>query len=173
MCGSIFIETPRLLVKNPSMTDFSALRMLQQDPEVMRYMGGPRDEARVIANVDKLQSHLTKHGFSFGPVYDKETRQFIGRAGLVKLDFDDKSPDVEFGFFILKPYWNKGFATELGDAFMKYAFESLGVPRVYVTFDPENGAVRQVCEKLGMHFDRASPYVALEKTQHFYVKEKV
>lgn len=172
MCGSIFIETERLLVKHPAATDFAALRMLQKDHDVMRYMGGSRDETEIEANVAKLQAHLVKHGFSFGPVFDKNTMAFIGRAGLVRLDFDDKSPDVEFGFFLLKPYWGKGLATELGIALIHYAFDTLHLPRVYVTFDPKNIGVRRVCEKLGMMPDRMEAYASLDKTQQFYVLNK-
>ena len=172
MCESVFIETPRMIVKKPDPLDYCALRVLQKNPDVMAFFGGPRDDDKIVANFVKLYSHFQNHGFSFGLVFIKESLDFVGRAGLVRLDFDDKSPDIEFGCFLLKPYWGKGLATELGNVFIRYAFEKLGLERVYATIDPENVASIRVCEKLGMSHERTADYASLDKRTHFYIKSR-
>lgn len=134
---SIFIETPRLIVKTLSMKDYSYLRMQQKDPYVMRFFGGPREDSKIDEVLALLFDHPEKYGFSQVPVFLKRTGEFIGRARLVHLDFK-LAPDVELGYFILQPYTNKGYATELGKAPIAYAFNILKLQRVFATVDPKN-----------------------------------
>ena len=169
MCGSIFIETPRLIIKTMEIKDYAALRLQQKDPYVMEFFGGPREDIKIHAVLDLLSSHLEQYGFSQGPVFIKDTREFIGRAGLVHLDFKP-TPDVELGYFILQPYAGKGYATELGTALITHAFNVLKSPRVFATVDPKNFASCRVSEKLGMVFERDDVYETLNKTVRFYVK---
>lgn len=48
-----------------------------------------------------------------------------------------------------KNYWHKGFAVEGGKACLDYAFNEMGVNKVYAPIRPENQLSRKVAEKLG------------------------
>jgi RimJ/RimL family protein N-acetyltransferase len=48
-----------------------------------------------------------------------------------------------------KTQWGKGFAIEGSKACLDYAFNIMGVDKVYAPIRPENQASRNVAEKLG------------------------
>lgn len=171
MCGKTFLETPRLIIKTMDDRDFCALRLQMKDPQVMEFFGGPREDSRIIATLELLNNHLLKYGFSQGPVFEKETGAFVGRAGLVHLDFKE-TPDLELGYFIMPEYWGKGFATEIGATLLDYAFNVLDCPRVFATVDPKNTASCRVSEKLEMTLEKEDIYETLHKRVRFYVKNK-
>lgn len=171
MCGKIFIETPRLVIKTMDDKDFSALRLQMKDPQVMEFFGGPRADDKISMTLEKLYNHLLRYGFSQGPVFEKKTGTCIGRAGLVHLDFKE-TPDLELGYFILPEYWGKGLATELAIGLLDYAFNVLNCPRVFATVDPKNIASCRVSEKLHMRIEKEDLYETLNKRVRFYVKEK-
>ena len=171
MYENIFLETPRLVIKTTDMKDFCALRMLQKDDHVMEFFDAPRSEFRITANIHKIYNHLLKYDFAQGPVFHKETREFIGRAGLTHLDFKD-TPDVELGYFLLEEYWNQGYGTELADALIKFAFNKLDSIKVYATIDPKNIASIKVSEKIGMLLEKEDTYETHNKQVRFYVKHR-
>lgn len=171
MDNNLFIETPRLIIKKLNAKDYPYLRMQQKDPYIMEFFGGPREDKKIDEVLALLFDHLEKYGFSQGPAFLKESGECIGRAGLVHLDFKPV-PDVELAYFVLQPFTNKGYATELGEAFIEYAFGTLKLKRVFATVDSKNIASCRVSEKLGMIFDRDDVYETLNKTVRFYIKNK-
>src|SRR5690242_20383272 len=95
----IFLETKRLVIYQPAMEDFEEQCRLQSDVEVMIYVGsGARDQDDVYHGLVSAIEHQEKYGFSLGSIYEKETGNFIGRAGLIHLCFDETQPDIEFGY---------------------------------------------------------------------------
>ena len=168
--NNIFIETPRLIIKTLDKTDYVAYRLQQKYPYLTEFFGGPRDEEKIKEIFNLLLNQQEQYGFSVGPVYLKKTGELIGRAGLVNLDFKPAF-DVGLACFLLQSHTRKGYARELCEALIEYAFTVLKTPRVYATVDPENVAACQV-EKLGMMFERENVYETLNKTVRFYVKNK-
>jgi ribosomal-protein-alanine N-acetyltransferase len=146
----IQIETKRLIIKLPQLADLDDLYALQSDPDVMRYVGtGVRTREVVQEGLLSNIQHQEKHGFSLGAVYLKETGEFIGRAGLIYLAFDDTQPDIEIGYMLHKNCWNNGYATELAQACIQWGFENLKVNKLVAVIQPENEASQRVLEKLG------------------------
>ena len=96
---SLFLETKRLILKSPELADFENLYALQSDSDVMQYVGqGVRAHAEVMTGLEKAIAHQEKYGFSLGTVYEKESGDFVGRAGLIYLAYDDTKPDIEVGY---------------------------------------------------------------------------
>ena len=50
------------------------------------------------------------------------------------------------------PYWNKGYATELGKAVIRSAFDTTPIKGIYGMARQENAASRKVLEKIGMDY---------------------
>lgn len=165
---STFIETPRLLIKTLDENDYEAYRTQQKDLYLTEFFGGPRNDEKIKEIFNLLMHQQKQYGFSVGPVYLKETEECIGRAGLVNLDFKPVQ-DVELACFLFQSHTRKGYARELCEALIEYAFNVLKSPRVFATVDPVNVAACQV-EKLGMMLDREGIYETLGKTVRFYVK---
>ncbi|MDO8954158.1 MAG: GNAT family N-acetyltransferase [Gammaproteobacteria bacterium] len=168
MGGSIFTETPNLIIKHISSQDFCAIRELQRNDLSLKYFGAPLSDEKIASNFnDLLMDHFNHCGFSISPVFLKSTGEFIGKAGLVHLDFDRSNPDLELGYFLLPQFWGRKYASELARALIPLAFE-LGAPRVYATIDRANVASCRVSEKLGMKLEGEREYGTLEDKPLLY-----
>ncbi len=172
MNENIFVETPRLIINKLQENDFDISKATQKDHEVMRFFGGPLEDNKIQELFSQYIWHMNQYGFSIGPVYEKSTGSCIGRAGLIHLDFgnSDISPDIEIASLLFSQYWGKGYATELCENLIRYAFTVLNYPKVFATVDPNNIASCKVCEKLGMTFYKKEIYKRLDKKVNFYIK---
>ena len=57
--------------------------------------------------------------------------------------------DAEIGYWIAKPYWNRGIATEALRAMIDYCFNVKGFLTLWSDFFIDNPASRRVMEKCG------------------------
>lgn len=70
--------------------------------------------------------------------------------GAIGLDPEPAHDRAELGYWIGRPYWNKGYATEAGAAMLRLAFTELGLHRVTAHHYTRNPASGRVLEKIGM-----------------------
>jgi RimJ/RimL family protein N-acetyltransferase len=71
--------------------------------------------------------------------------KLIGTIGLARR----RSDKLDLGYWIARPYWNRGYATEAGEAVVRMARESLRAPRLDAGHFLDNPASGRVLEKLG------------------------
>jgi [ribosomal protein S5]-alanine N-acetyltransferase len=71
----------------------------------------------------------------------------IGAIGL-GLEFDHAR--AQLGYWVGRPYWAQGYATEAAREVLRYAFDELGLARVYAFHFSTNPASGRVLEKIGM-----------------------
>ena len=67
-------------------------------------------------------------------------------TGCIGLTIDKDHNNAELGYWIGKPYWNQGYATEAARRAIKYAFEVLDLNRVHASHfarNPQSGRVMQ------------------------------
>jgi RimJ/RimL family protein N-acetyltransferase len=69
--------------------------------------------------------------------------------GAISLMNIQSGHQAELGYWIGKPFWNKGFCTEAGKEVLKYAFLDLALIRVYANHFSRNPASGKVIRKLG------------------------
>lgn len=170
--SSYFIETKRIYIRKLNLeTDYALFYKQQKDEDIMQFFGGPREDNKIYSISNALQNQQEQYGFSVGPVFNKKTNECMGRAGLAYVDFKGP-PDVELAIFLYKQFWNKGYATEICNAIIDYAFNVLNKDYIFATIDPKNGAITRVLTKIGMKFVKEDYYDTLEKSVHFYVKNK-
>ncbi len=168
---TILIETERFYIKKLDRMDYAEYFSQQKNHFLTRYFGGPRKDESIKMFFDLLISHQERYGFSMGLVFLKKDNIIIGRAGLVHLDFKPVE-EVEIGCFIFEPYCKQGYATEIINSLVQYAFDVLGVSKVYATVDPNNIAPRRTIEKLNFVLEKQDFYETLDKVVNFYVKAK-
>lgn len=84
---------------------------------------------------------------TFWTVVEKETGTVIGQGGLVPIEFN--GPEIELGYRLGKPYWGRGYASEVARASAGYGFGVLGHDRLVAVSYPENIGSRRVLEKTG------------------------
>jgi RimJ/RimL family protein N-acetyltransferase len=84
-------------------------------------------------------------------VVERESGAVVGRAGL----WDEPDwPGVEAVWFIGRPWWGKGYATEAAIAAVDWAFANRPIDEVVSVIVPANSASVRVAERLGMRADR-------------------
>ena len=70
--------------------------------------------------------------------------------GAIALTLTPRHHRGELGYWIGRPFWNQGLATEAARAVLGLAFGELGLNRVQANHLPRNPASGRVMEKIGM-----------------------
>ena len=71
----------------------------------------------------------------------------IGACGFTDIDLGAGS--AEYGYWVGRRYWGRGYATEAGRHALEFAYATLGLYRVIARPLARNAASRRVLEKLG------------------------
>ncbi|HUI05830.1 MAG TPA: GNAT family N-acetyltransferase [Verrucomicrobiae bacterium] len=80
----------------------------------------------------------------------KDTSELMGAIGLI---VNRDHENAEMGYWIGKPYWNRGYCTEAARAVLQYAFDELRLNRVFAHHFSHNIASGRVMQKLGMRHE--------------------
>ena len=141
----MFARTPRLLLRPGFPEDAPALAAAIADKAIVRNLAavpwpyGMRDAEAFLASPRDpvLPSLLIFERTSGAP-------QLIGACGLGRRP----SGAVEMGYWIAKPFWSRGFATEACTALIDIA-RTLGLAQIEGAHFLDNPASARVLEKLG------------------------
>jgi RimJ/RimL family protein N-acetyltransferase len=150
--GTPILSTPRLLLRTYRLDDLPLFAALNADPAVMATLGGEpltREHSDDIA--DWAQQCYAAERIGLLAVERRQDGAFVGMCGLHhQSTYPD---DLEIAWRLAHPYWGHGYATEAAAAWLDYAFDDLGVPRVISITDRPNVRSLAVMRRLGMIFD--------------------
>jgi RimJ/RimL family protein N-acetyltransferase len=59
------LQTPRLLLRPLQESDRDAFSRMNADPRVMEFFAAPLSRTESDALIDRIQTHMNQHGFSF------------------------------------------------------------------------------------------------------------
>ena len=151
----IVLETKRLLLRHPVMSDLDDLFAFYSDPEVVKYIpDAPRTLEETKEELEWFMNGHPKYPeLGLWATIHKETGQFIGRCGLLPWTIDGQQ-EVEVAFAFSKSYWGQGLATEAAQAIAQYAFEDLHLSRLICVIDHDNQGSIRVATKTGMGFEK-------------------
>lgn len=141
------MRTARLVGEPIGPEHLPVLVALWSDPRVTATLGGPRDEARLRADIDRRAREWEEHGYGLWVVFHAETGAPVGRGGLAQIEVDG-DPEVEVGYALLPEWWGQGLATELAEASVAAA-AGAGVPELVGLTLPTNAGSQRVLEKVG------------------------
>jgi len=147
------IETDRLIIKSNQEVDLEPLAALWADPDVTRYMGGPRNYEEILKDLRDDAQLDPQPAFDLWPVIEKQTGQIIGTGGILDKDIDG-STQYEIIYVLAKSAWGKGLATELASSLKDYAFTELGLKRVTALIDQDNLESGRVAIKIGLRYEK-------------------
>ena len=158
----IFLETPRLILRQLTNEDTNNLYSLDSDPEVMRFISGgdtsSYDTIKDVFLADALIYYEEYDNLGFWAVIEKSTREFVGWvvirpeshfliANLLNVVEDNA---LELGYRLRKISWNKGYATEVCQILIERALTTENCSKIIAWAVPENLASIRVMKKLGM-----------------------
>ena len=143
----IFLETDRLLFRSHEAQDEDDFVKMHTDPEVRRHVGGqawPLDKALHRFRNEYLGRPTKTYGL-WATILKKEGK-YIGGCGLCA---PGDGAVVSLGYYIARPYWGRGLASEASKAFIEVAFRRLRLPRVVADVEQGNEASEHILQKFG------------------------
>ena len=78
------------------------------------------------------------------------SRDTSGLVGCISLVLNPAHARAELGYWIGRPFWGRGYATEAATALVDYGFRELDLLRIHAGHFSRNPASGRVLEKLGM-----------------------
>ncbi len=149
----IILETGRLQLRYLRHEDIPCLVNLWTDPEVTRYMGGPRDVETLRTNLADTAGNPLAEQFVLWPLEEKASGKVVGHCGILEKEVDGLT-EYEMVYVLAKSSWGKGYATEIGRALITYAYHVRNINRLIALVEPENTASERVAIKVGMHLEK-------------------
>jgi RimJ/RimL family protein N-acetyltransferase len=150
----VYLDTQRLLIRDLEVDDIPALVGLWTDPDVTRYMGGPRDAAGLSRSLGEDAAAIPAT-FDLRPVVEKVSGEVVGHCGLLE-KLVDGSPEIELVYVFVKAAWGRGLATEAARALRNHAISEMGIHRLIALIDPDNAASARVAAKIGLEFEKTT-----------------
>ena len=147
--AKLMMETDRLLLRPWMESDAETLYKYASDPEVGPRAGWPPhksvEESREIIRTIFGGDHMWA-------IELKETGEPIGCMGYFvygESNIKIGENDAEVGYWIARPYWNKGICTEALRKLIDHCFNEKGFQTLWSDFFPDNPASGRVMEKCG------------------------
>lgn len=153
------IETQRLHLRALRPSDLQAHHAaIGSDPQVT-WSGKTVTLEKSRENIENRLKHWETHGFGMWAVVTKEDGTLLGHAGLQQLEDTD---EVEIGYYFGQKAWGHGYATEAGEAALRYGFEELHLSCIVAVVRTENAASQHVLTKLGLRHTRDEPHYGFD-----------
>lgn len=140
------IETRRLSLRAPGFQDVSRLTALANDRDISRMtlrMPHPYSDADAETFVLAVASQNPQRAATF--VIEHEDHGPVGVVGL----FEDADPAPEVGYWIGRPFWGRGYATEALQGALVWASKAWKRRALMAGHFADNPASGRVLEKAG------------------------
>lgn len=150
----IRIETARLVIREPEITDLADWHRLMSDPKTMYYLRDimthslEESKENLLAAISASQNPNRTHYFLAMEL--KETGVFMGSIGYTVTAISPVGKTVDAGYFILPEYHGKGYVTEALTELLRFAFEKNNVQRFKTGCLAENIPSERVMRKCGL-----------------------
>jgi RimJ/RimL family protein N-acetyltransferase len=151
----IQLETERLLFRDHEPQDLEPYCEMESDPEY-RWPQLPHPRAELERSF--REGWLPPKPMGLLATVFKPEGRYIGRCGLYpNRDDNDKviPGEARLAFYLARPYWGRGLATEAAQAFVEYGFRELGLSRIEAGINANNAASNRVVQKIGFVWVRS------------------
>ena len=149
----MILQTKRLILRPWSENDAEELYKYASDPEVGPPAGWPPHTS--VENSREIIRTVLSAPETYA-VCLKENGKPIGSVGLHRNDLAERGDEYELGYWIGKPFWGQGLIPEASRELLRYAFEDLGMNRIWCGYYDGNEKSRRVQEKLGFVFNHTT-----------------
>lgn len=140
------IDTRRLSLRGPEPRDLSRLASLANDPDIARMtlrMPHPYGSGDAEAFLLNVASQDPRKAATF--VIADDGDRPVGVIGL----FEDADPAPEIGYWVGRPYWGRGYATEALEGALAWARRKWRRRALVAGHFDDNPASGRVLEKAG------------------------
>ncbi|HEY6788130.1 MAG TPA: GNAT family N-acetyltransferase [Trebonia sp.] len=152
------LRTDRLILRRWQDRDLEPWAAMNADPEVREHLGDLLTREQSDASVALFQDEFDQRGYGWWAVEVQATGEFIGFAGLDRVDDGLPFTGVEIGWRLARPAWGNGYATEAAVAVLAFGFETLGLPEILAVTTATNLRSQAVMHRIGMTRDTADDF---------------
>jgi ribosomal-protein-alanine N-acetyltransferase len=143
----IIFQTERLYVCRFSLADEDNFFRLNSDEDVMMYIRKTKDreECRHFL-IENIEAYAQNPMTGRWAVHEKKGDRFVGTFAIIPLE---NTSYWQVGYAVLKEDWGKGYATELTDTGVDYAFRKMLVSKLMAVTEKSNHGSMHVLSKAG------------------------
>jgi RimJ/RimL family protein N-acetyltransferase len=140
-------------LRPPEQGDVASIALLMNEWDVVKNLSRPpypyreADARQFLGNQEEGRIKGTDFAFA---ITRKADRAFLGVCGV-----HQRETGLEVGYWLGKPYWKLGYATEAAAEVVAFAFRNLRAKRVMAGWFHDNPASGNVLRKLGFRADGA------------------
>ena len=146
---NVMLESERLIFRKMTDGDFDELAVMFRDMDVMGAWEHTFTDDQIQKWIEKQIERYKKEIVGYFAAIRKDTSEFIGQMGLAWNDFGEWRA-LEICYMLKREHWGMGYANEGAAALADYAFDAIGVNKVYASVRPENKRSIRVAERIGM-----------------------
>lgn len=170
----IISTTKRCIIRELSLNDLDNLYDLYSKPGMTKYVEPLFSYDEEMEYEKKyIESMYGYFGYGMWLIFDRESGQLIGRAGLEHRNYSEDPSvyldELELGYMIAPEFQNRGIATEVCTAIIEYAKENLDFDKINCLIDDDNTASIAVASKLGFKHAGTS-YASGKKMERFILQ---
>jgi [ribosomal protein S5]-alanine N-acetyltransferase len=146
------ITAQRVRLRWLTADDIPALYSIFGDPQVMRYWSHPALQeiaaaADYLADIHECFKNRTLFQWGLELISPNDGAQVIGTCTLAQLSADHER--AELGFALARAHWGKGYMSEILPVLLDFAFQRLGLHRIWADVDPRNASSIKLLAKHG------------------------
>ncbi|MEO7019577.1 MAG: GNAT family N-acetyltransferase [Ktedonobacteraceae bacterium] len=158
----VMLETSRLLLRPIAIENLQEKYLIGRHPDYYEFDGFERlpDGSKRSRTLEETRKKLEERigefalqGFGQWAVVLKETRAFIGWAGLQFYLLDHgtySTPEIELFYGLSRVYWGQGLITEASGKLVHYGFHTLKLQRITGCTARQNFRSQAVMKRMGM-----------------------
>lgn len=147
------LETPRLTLRAPRMSDANDIFAYAQDAEFFTYL--PAEPHKSIedtrAFIRSQLDFIAQEQRVIWSVVHRADQKVIGACNIH--DIERKHFRCEMGYALARAYWGQGLMTEAARAMLRHAFGTMQAHRVVAMCEPNNIGSERVMQKCGMTYE--------------------
>ncbi len=169
--AKIFVETPRLFLREIIKSDVHRIFLLDSNPNVMKYIGvkpvSSLQESEETVN--KIRKQYRENGIARWAVIEKESNLLIGWSGLkiLKEPINGFINVYELGYRFLPEFWGKGYATEAAEGVLNYGFNVMNLDIIYACAAIANTDSNKILREM-LGFSEEGTFVDELDNEHCY-----
>ncbi|MGI9515470.1 MAG: GNAT family N-acetyltransferase [Pirellulaceae bacterium] len=159
------LRTERLRLTPYATTDIDLALEMYTDPDVVKFIGDVMTEEKIRQYMPNTVKRGGNGGIGFWCVQDRQSGEKLGDSYLLPLPIDEDDTDfslivmgqmpdadIEIGYFLKPSAWGKGYATEVCERLLQFAFLDVSLEEVVASVDENNAESKNVLEKCGLRY---------------------
>ena len=142
------LETNRLLLRQPMLTDAQDFFILRSNTLVMQYVNRPI--AKTVEDAENLINKITdiintNEGINWCITLKDNPKKVMGNIGIWQLKKEDYRGEI--GYMLHPDFWRKGIMQEAVEAVINFGFNQMQLHSLEAKINPSNSASAMLLEK--------------------------